>query len=256
MTRARIFLPSFGSILGLWLSAAPVWAGGITVLTAGAYKPVLMDLTKEFEARTGDVVTATNDTGGALAARIAGGEAADLVILPRPNLEPLAAAGRIVKDSLVTVAKSGIGAAVKTGAPVPDISTVESFKKTLLTTPSVAYIDPASGGSSGIYLAKLFDQLGIGAVMKPRSVLVQGGLAATRVANGDAALALQQMSELRAVKGVTLAGPLPAAIQSYTFYATAIPTAAKNPDGGRKLAAWLRSDAGIRALTARGLEQP
>ena len=126
----------------------------------------------------------------------------------------------------------------------------------MLDAPSVAYIDPASGGSSGIYLAELFTQLGIADAIRRKVVLVPGGLAASRVDDGEAALALQQISELLVVGGVTLVGPLPPAIQNYTVYAAAIPVSARRPAAGRTLLTLLRSEAAVQALTAHGLEPP
>jgi molybdate transport system substrate-binding protein len=94
------------------------------------------------------------------------------------------------------LAKVGVGVAVAQNAPSPDIGSVEGLRRTLLAARAVAYIDPASGGTSGIYVAKMFERLGIAAEMKPKSVLVRGGLSAEKVANGEAEIALQQASEL------------------------------------------------------------
>jgi molybdate transport system substrate-binding protein len=231
-------------------------AADVVVLTAGAFKPVLLDLDAAYEARTGNTLAIANDTAGGVAARIMRGEESDVVVLPAAAFDELVAKGKVVADSVVPVAKSGIGVAVKTGEKPPDISTVEAFKRTLLDAPSVAYIDPASGGSSGIYLARLFTQLGVADAIQRKAVLVPGGLAASRVSDGEAALALQQTSELLVVSGVTVIGPLPAAIQHYTTYAAGIPTSARRPAAGRTLLTLLRGEAAVRALTAHGLDSP
>jgi len=252
-TLSRLMALALGLLLA---AAAPARAEDIAVLTAGAFKPALLDLAKAFEARTHDTLVIANDTAGGVTARIVRGEEADLVILPPAALDALSGQGKIVADSVVKVAKSGIGVVVKQGAPPPDISTVEAFKKTMLAVPSFAYIDPASGGSSGVYLAKLFDQLGIGDDLKRKAVLVPGGLAASRVDDGEAAMALQQISELRAVTGVTYVGPLPKEIQNFTVYAAGIPTAAHRPAAARALLTFLQSEAAADVLTARGLEKP
>jgi len=243
--------------LGLLLAvASPVAAADLIVLTAGAYKPVLLDLAPAFEASTHNTVVITNDTAGGVTARVVRGEEIDLVILPAAALDALAGQGKVMANSVVPVAKSGIGVVVKEGHPPPDIGSVEAFKRTMLAAPSFAYIDPASGGSSGIYLAKLFERLGIAEALRRTAVLVPGGLVGSRVDNGEAALGLQQMSELRAVHGVTIVGPLPEAIQSYTVYAAGIPTAAQRPVAARALLDQLRGPAAVRALTLRGLELP
>ena len=231
-------------------------AADVTVLTVGAYKPVLLDLAAGYQKQSNDTVSASNDTAGWVGARIGRGEEADLVILPAASLTALAAQGKIVAGSIVPLARSGIGVVVKKGAPVPNIGSVDAFKATMLAIPSFAYIDPASGGSSGVYLASLFQRLGIAEAIRRKAVLVPGGLAASRVDNGEAALALQQISELRLVRGVHYVGPLPAEIQNYTNYAAAIPTSSRRPAAGRALLAWLLSPAGIQALEVRGLEKP
>lgn len=236
--------------------AIPAQAADLIVLTAGAYKPVLRDLIPGFEKASGHRIDLSNDTAGGVAARIARGEDADLIVIPPDRLEALSKSGRIASGSIVTLARSGIGAVVKAGAPKPDIGTVEAFKKALLDAPSIAYIDPAAGGSSGIYLDKLFVRLGIADRIRPKAVLVPGGLTASRVDNGEAAMALQQISELKAVSGVAFVGPLPEELQNYTVYAAAIPAVARDPAGARALIAWLRADAALAALTARGMERP
>jgi molybdate transport system substrate-binding protein len=238
------------------LTTPTALAADVLVLTAGAFKPVLTDLAPAFNASTNHTIALSNDTAGGVAARVSHGEEIDLVVLPAPALDALAAQGKVAADSVTPLAKSGIGVAVKAGAPLPDISSVEAFKRTLLAAPSFAYIDPASGGSSGIYLAKLFARLGIADALQKKTVLVPGGLVGSRVANGQAALGLQQTSELREVQGITLVGPLPADIQNYTIYAAGIPVTARNPAAGRALLAKLRGPEAARALTAHGLEQP
>ena len=245
-----------GLLLAMGLLAAHPADADITILTAGAYKPVLRDLAAAFEARSGETLIISNDTAGGVAARVARGEEIDVAILPMGGLDTLAQKGKIVAGTSVKLAKSGIGVVVKKGAPVPDISTVEAFKAVLLAAPSIAYIDPASGGSSGIYLAKLFDGMGIAQGLKGKTVLVPGGLVASRVDNGQAALGLQQISELRAVPGVIFVGPLPDQIQNYTIYGGGIAAAAPRPAAGKALLAYLRGDAARQAMIARGLEQP
>ena len=243
-------------LLVLTSLSTPARAADLTVLTAGAYKPVLLDLITEFQTRTGDRVDVSNDTAGGVAARIERGEDIDLVVLPVAGLDALTAKHKIVAGTAVKLANSGIGVVVKAGMPKPDIGTVEAFKATLLAAPSIAYIDPAAGGSSGIYLAKLFERLGIAEALKRKTVLVPGGLTASRVVNGEATLALQQISELRAVRDVLFVGPLPEEIQNYTIYAGAIPTSSRKQEAAKALLAYLHGEAAMKVVTARGLEKP
>ena len=121
---------------------------------------------------------------------------------------------------------------VRSGAPKPDIGSVEAFKKALLEAKSVAYIDPASGGSSGIYIAGLLDKLGIADQIKPKAKLKKGGYVADLIVSGEAELGIHQISEIVPVKEVTLVGPLPAEIQNYTIYAAGVGAGAR--DRGRR----------------------
>jgi molybdate transport system substrate-binding protein len=154
----------------------------------------------------------------------------------------------------VAIAKVGIGVAVRAGAPKPKIETVDDFKAALLQARRVAYIDPASGGSSGVYLGKLFERLGIADAVRAKAVLVHGGLAAERLVSGEADLAIQQISELVAVAGATLVGPLPAPIQNETTYAAAVGRDSPRPDAARALVAALAAPAAAGAIRAQGLQ--
>jgi len=243
-------------LLALSLTAFPAAADTIKVLTGGAFKPVLTDMLADFEKETGHKVTVRNDTAGALSQRLRTGEAFDIVILPTTNLDALAAEGRVSDDSITPFGKVGVGVVVALSAPQPNIGSVEGLRRTLLDARSVAYIDPASGGTSGIYVAKLFQHLGIASQMQPKSVLVRGGLAAERVARGEAEIALQQASELRLVPSVKFAGMLPAAVQNWTVYAGALSPAARSKDAALNLMSVL-SDPGLEPiLRKRGLETP
>jgi molybdate transport system substrate-binding protein len=231
-------------------------AAEVKILTAGAMKAVVLELVPQFEKETGHKAVVDNDTAGGLAKRIEGGEAFDVAVITPGALNDLAQKGKVVADSRVNVARVGVGVVVKEGAPLPDVSSVDAFKRALLATKSVAYIDPASGGSSGIYLAGLFEKLGIAADIKPKAKLKQGGYVAELIANGEAELGLHQISEILPVKGVRLAGPLPAEIQNYTTYAVAVGADAKQPDAARALIKLLTGPAAESVLKARGMERP
>jgi molybdate transport system substrate-binding protein len=224
----------------------------LKVLTAGAFKQVLLAVVPQFQA-TGQDIAWDNDTVGGLVKRIEAGENFDLVIASPAALAGLAKSGKI-SGAGVDLAKVGVGVAVKEGAARPDISTVEGFKQALRAAKSVAYIDPAAGGSSGIYVSGLLDRLGIGAEVRPKSVLVRGGYSADRVASGEAELAVQQISELLPVMGVVLVGPLPAEIQSYTVYSAGIAADTPRMPAARALISLLRSPEGTAAIRSKGME--
>ena len=243
-------------ILAILLLAAPALAAEIKVLSAGAFKPVVVALVPEFEKQTGHKVIVENDTAGGLARRIAGGEAFDLVVVPPGGIEPLVKAGKVVDGSAVRLARVAIGVAVKKGAPAPDISSVAAFQEALLKARAVAYIDPAAGGSSGIYLSELFGKLGIADRIRPKAVLVPGGLVAERLVNDQADIALHQISEILAVPGATLVGPIPREIQNYTVYAGALGTGARDVAAARALLAALKGPGAEAILKDKGMEPP
>ena len=234
--------------------ASPALAAEIKVLTAGAFKPIVLAITQEFEKQSGHTLVVDNDTAGALQRRILGGEAFDVAVVTPAVIKDLADKGKIVAGTPVNLARTAVGVAVKEGAAQPDIKTVESFKAALLAATKVAYIDPAAGGSSGIYFSKLLETMGIADVVRAKAVLVPGGLVAQRLVTGEADLAIHQISEILAVKGATLVGPLPREIQNYTTYAGGLGTGAAQAEAGKALIAFLNGDVARRVLAEKGRE--
>jgi molybdate transport system substrate-binding protein len=225
-------------------------------LTAGAFKPVVLALAPEFEKESGHKLVIDNDTAGGLARRIGGGEAFDLVMLTPGAIEQLVQAGKVAPGPAVRVARVAIGVAVKKGDPAPDIASVEAFKAALAKARKVAMIDPAAGGSSGIYLTQLFEKWGIADQIRAKAVLVPGGLVAERLVSGEADLAIHQISEILAVPGATLVGPIPAEIQNYTVYAGGISATARDPAAARAFLAALTGPRAKAILAEKGMELP
>jgi molybdate transport system substrate-binding protein len=229
-------------------------AAEIKVLTAGAFKQALLALLPEFEKATGHKVIVENATVGALSKRIDGGEFFDLAVLTPKAVDDLTGKGKFVAGTRQNLARVGVGVMVKAGAPKPDIASVDAFKKALLEAKSVAYIDPASGGSSGIYVDGLLKRLGIADQIRPKAKLKKGGYVADLIKSGEAELGIHQISEIVPVKEVTLVGPLPAQIQNYTTYAGAIGTGAKQGEAAKALLKVLTGPAAADVLKARGME--
>lgn len=248
-------MPALLIVLFVLAGLSPVAAADLKVLTAGAYKGTLLEILPEFEKSSGHKVTVDNDTAGGLAKRVEAGEYFDVVVMPPERIAPFLG-NRLVQSSAKPLARSGIGVAVKQGATKPDISTVDTWTKSLLAAKSIGYVDPASGGSSGIYLAKLFEKLGIAEQLKPKSVLVKGGLVAEKVASGEAEIGMQQMSELIVVPGVTLVGPLPLDVQHYTIYSGAVSSASRNRSAADELMLALADPRNGPLLKKRGLDGP
>lgn len=249
--------PALLRFLAATVLAALAWpaarADTLKVLTTGAFKQAVVAMVPAFEARTGHTVVVDNDTAGAVARRVEQGEAFDLLVLTPGALQPLEAAGKVLAGSSVPLARVAIGVAVPAGAPLPDISTTERFVAAVKAARRVAYIDPASGGSSGIYLQRLFDRLGIAEVVAPKAVLVPGGLVATRLVSGEADLAIHQVSEILPVAGVQLVGPLPDAIQNYTTYAGAVGSASRHAQAAQALLDALSGIEAREVLRAKGM---
>src|SRR5215467_9731716 len=245
-----------GLAMVLMAAGAPRGAAAaeIKVLTAGAFKQVLLSLVPDFEKQTGHKVTVENDTVGALSKRIEGGEVFDLAVLTPAAVNDLAAKGKFVAGSRHNLARVGVGVVVKEGAPKPDIGSVDAFKQALLAAKSVAYIDPASGGSRGIYVAKLLEQLGIADQVKPKQKLKQGGYVADLIAGGEAELGIHQISEIVPHPGVSLVGPLPKEIQNYTTYAAGVASAAQDKDAATALVKFLSGPRTAEILKSKGME--
>jgi len=248
-------------VKGLLVASAVTVAAGmstasaaeIKVLTAGAFKQVVLALQPGFEKQTGHKLIVDNGTVGQLLKRIDEGEAFDVIVVSPGAVDDLIKKGKVTASSRVNLARVGVGVMVKEGAPKPDVSTVDAFKKALLAAKSVAYIDPASGGSSGIYLAGLFEKLGIANDLKPKAKLINGGLVAEHIAKGEAEIGIHQISEIVPVKGVTLVGPLPAEIQNYTTYAAGLSATSKNPEPALALIKALSGSEAASVLKSKGM---
>ena len=247
----RILLIALLTIAGLALASA----ADLKLLTAGAFKPVAQELATEFEKRTGHKVTIENDTAGGVARRIRDGEYFDVAVIPPLALGPFLG-GRLVESSAKALARVGIGVAIKQGAPVPDISTVDAWKQSLLKARAIAYTDPASGGTAGTYLANLFEKMGIASELRPKTVLVKGGLAAEKLISGEADIAMQPTSELLAVPGAQLVGPIPLEVQTYILYSGAVSSGARDQAAADALLRALWGPDKEALLKKKGMELP
>jgi molybdate transport system substrate-binding protein len=238
----------------LWSSAA--WSAEVKVMISGGLTAAYKELVPQFERATENkVVTASGPSMGtthnAIPVRLARGEPADVLIMVGYALGDLLKQGKVEASSRIDIARSPIGMVVRAGAPKPDISTVEAFKRTLLAAKSVAYSDSASGVYVG---TEMFEKLGILDQMKPKSRMIAADPVAGVVARGEAELGFQQISELLPVPGVDLVGPLPAEVQRITVFSAGIVTGAKEPDAGRALITFLASAAAAPVIKKSGLD--
>jgi len=225
----------------------------IKVLSSIATREAYLKLVPQFERASGHKVATTWAGTTDIMKRMAEGERYDLVMISSAELDELIRQGRIVAGSRVDIAKSGIGVAVRAGAPRPDISSGEALKAALLAARTVGY----TSGPSGVYMAALIERMGIAAAVKPKHRGVpSGGTIGTIVASGEAEIGFQQVSELVHIPGIDYIGPLPPDVQKITVFSSGIHVGATNPDAAKALVRFLAAPAAHPAIQAAGLELP
>ena len=233
---------------------ARVEAAEIKVMSAGAMKAIVTELGADFTRETGHTLALTTGTVGQLRDKILAGEAADVMVMSDTAIDQLIGQGHLARGSRVDVARTGMGVAVREGAPTPDIATAESFKRALLAAKSIAYVDPASGGTSGIYFATVLERLGIADAVKSKTTLTRGGFVAELAARGEVELAIHQISEIVPVKGAVLVGPLPRELQKVTVYSAALPARGTVAEPAKAFVEFMARPALKARLAAAGLD--
>jgi molybdate transport system substrate-binding protein len=227
---------------------APAHAAEVTLLCSNALKSVIEELAPQFERASGHRLTIVYGSTGALKARVDKGEAFDLAIFGAGAIDGLIKDGKLAGRS--EVASSGMGVAIRKGAPKPDLSSTDAFKRTVLNARSIAF---SEDGVTGVYIKGLFQRLGIADEVKPKTVHGRG---AETVAEGKAELGITQISEILPVAGVEVAGPLPRDVQQVTAFPAAVSTTAKAPDAARTLQKYLATPEAAGVMRSRGLEPP
>jgi molybdate transport system substrate-binding protein len=231
----------------------------VRVLSAVGMRQVISDLGPKFERATGHRLKVSFDSGAVIVKRLEGGEHADVVMLPRSGIDRLAGEGKLVAGSVADLATSRVGVAVRKGAPKPDISTPEAFRRAMLAAKTIACPDPALGGSSGVHIAKVFERLGIAEALRPKLVLVstpdqEATMPGRLVARGEAEVALHQMQELMAVPGIEIAGPLPGDLQGTFLFSGAVMAGARDVKGAKALVEFLRTAEARDVIKAKGMD--
>ena len=226
-------------------------ADDIKVIASGALHEIGLELIPQFEKSSGHKVSVTWTGTAKIKERIAAGEMFDLVIVGAPEVDKFIAEGKMVAGSRVDLAKSGVGVAVKAGAPKPDISSAEAVKKAMLAAKSVAY----STGPSGVYVQALIEKLGIAGEMKAKSKrTVPGSRVGQYLAKGEAELGFQQISELIHEAGIDYLGPLPPDIQHYTNFSSGIGSGSKEQGAAKALQAFLSAPAVAGVIKKNGMD--
>ena len=224
-------------------------AAEIKVIASNAVREPYRELVTMFEKATG--YTVAIDWGGTvdIVKRVSAGEVADIVIIPAGRIDDFVKQGKLVDR--IDLARSGVGVAVRAGAPRPDISSAEALKQTLLAAKSIVL----SSGPSSLYLPILFQKMGIAEQLKPKIVQIGPGLpVGETVARGEGEIGFTQVSELMSVKGVDYLGPLPADIQLITVFSAGLHAAAPTPDAARALLKFLTAPEATQVLKSHGME--
>ena len=255
-TRSLVAAANIGFMFLLMLGIKAE-AAELKVLSAIGMQSVLEDLGPKFERATGHKLALTFATGGATVKRVQGGEVFDVVITLRQGIETLVKDGKAPADNVTALASAGISVAIRRGAPKPDISSPDALKRTLLAAKSISYVDPASGGASGIHFAKVLDRLGIANEMKSKTVFPNPKTPAevgVLVANGEAEIGVHLIQELMSVAGIDLVGPLPGDLQDTIVFSAAIMTGAKDAAAAKALVDFLRTPESAKVIKAKGME--
>jgi molybdate transport system substrate-binding protein len=246
-----------GACLAAALLAPPaVRAAELHVVSSYGFAEADKALATEFERQTGNKIIlelgpSMGETASAIPQRLERHEDIDVLTMVGYALDKLVAQGKVDSDAHANIARSLIGAVVKQGAPVPDISTVDKLRDVLLAAPSIAISDSASG----VYIQKeMFKKLGIEDQVRGKTRVIPGDPVAGTVARGEAAIGFQQISELKPVQGVTILGPLPAEVQDVTIYAAGVVASSQKKDAALALLHFLASPAAAAAITNSGME--
>jgi molybdate transport system substrate-binding protein len=222
----------------------------LKVFTTRAIATVLGTIRGDVEARTGRTLVVTSDIAIRLVRRVDAGEPFDLLVAAPDHIDQLVAARKIGRETRTDLAHSGIGVAVREGAPKPDVSTVEAFKRALTQARSIAYLKE---GQSGIYIASVLTRLGI-ADGRGKLTLPETDIVSQLVSRGDVELGIVVITQILTTQGVTLAGPLPPEIQSYITFTGGISANSQASDAAEELLRMLQGPAATAVMRSQGME--
>ncbi len=251
--RRRRRIGSAGCV-ALLLMVMPMCAAGaaeLKIFGSRVTKMIIGDIGPGFEQATGHKLVVITDVAAVMKRRIEGGEPFDLAVLVDFQTDALIKAGKLAANSRVDIMRTGIGVAVRRGAPKPDIGTVEAFRRTLLDAKSITYLKE---GASTIYLDRLFERMGIVEALRDKTVKPDTESVSERVAQGEVELGLIVIPNILSVPDAELVGPLPGDIQSYIVFTAAVSAASPNQQAARDLIRLLTDPATIPVMTSKGME--
>jgi molybdate transport system substrate-binding protein len=238
------FVMSFGLLAG---SAVSAGAAEVKVLTAHALATVLAKVGNEFERTTGHRLNVIDGFGPDFVRRINGGEDFDLLISLPATIDSLSSNGKISGASRTLLTRAGTGVEVKAGAPKPDISTVDAFKRAMLNAKSIGYLKIAG-------VPQLMDKLGLTDAIKAKVTIPDSDIVSELVAKGELEVGIVVTTQIMTTQGVELAGQLPEDIQIYIIFAGGVSATSKAPDAARALIDFIRGPVAAPVIRAQGME--
>ncbi|HEX3487507.1 MAG TPA: molybdate ABC transporter substrate-binding protein [Micropepsaceae bacterium] len=237
------------------LFAGSANAAQVKVMVSGAMAHALQQVSEDFAKKNGHTLDFFASTTGVVQDKVRAGEKVDVVEVTAVGMDALEKEKLVVPGSRIDLARALIGVAVRDGAPVPDISTVDALKARLVAAKSVAWIDPKVGGQAGAAIVSLLQKMGITDDVMKKSVFAKtGGEAVQKMAAGEADIAISFISEIKPIKGAKVVGPLPAAVQNPSTYAGAIGINSANPDLARALLKVMAGAESRPVMVEAGLE--
>jgi len=232
------------------IGASPASCDELKIFGSRVTRMIVEEVGPQFERATGHHLTVLTDVAAVMKRRIEAGEPFDLAVLVNFQADQLISQGKLLGDTRSDIMKAGIGVAVRRGAPMPDIGTVEAFKQTLLAAKSITYLKE---GASTIYLDRLFARMGIADALRPKTVKPETESVSEAVASGDVELGMIVIPNILSVPGAQLVGPIPEEIQSYIVFTAAVAANSPNQQAARDLIAFLKSPAAVAAIKAKGM---
>ena len=223
-------------------------AAEVKVLSTPAMRPAMNELGPQFERATGHKLVIQFGATGVLKRQIDAGERFDVAILTAPLIDDLVQEGKIVAGTRAAIGRSGMGVLVRAGVPKLDISSADAFKRAMLNAKSISY---TKEGSSAIYLAGLFERLGIAEQMQSKTKLLPARQA---IADGEAEIGLTSMGGFAPMPGVELLGLLPPELQNYVDYTAGVGASAQEEEASKALLNFLKAPAAVAVLKAKYME--
>jgi molybdate transport system substrate-binding protein len=255
MTLSTIAVAVLAASIGfifLFAQKTPAQGTGLLVVVSDGMKPSMEELAPQIEHSIGRRLTTQFDSSNQLKEKIQSGEPFDVAILSSGVIDDLIKQGKIAAGTRAEIARAGMGVGVRAGAPKPDISTSEALKRVLLSAKSISF-NPT--GSSAPHIHEIFEHLGIAENVKSKLMLdAEPGRPQMNVADGKAELVITLIPEIKFFKGVELAGPIPADLQSYTSFAAGVATNTHNADAAKALIKFITGPAAMPTLKAKGME--